>query len=450
MPGIRISVPIDKVNLFEENPRFEPVKSQREALFAILLNQKDKLFELAKDINENGINLGDLPYLIIDKTDVSFYTVLEGNRRFATLKILENPELIKDFPDNKYYVKFKKLSVEYKKSINRVYNIDCILFESFIDAATWIEKKHAGENGGKGTVMWESLQSNRFKRLLTGKASVELQVADFVKAKFPEIGKNIDKIPITNLERLLGDKYVKSQLGLDVQKGIVYTLVSFEEVSKPLGKIVSDLIDGTIDVNNIRTTHDRKKYIDGLDSEYKVNLSKKLPAPAKLDPISAVTPSTASSSKKIKKAKSPLDRSTVILHNEVIKADNVKVDQIIFELKIVPADKCSIAASFLLRSLLEITVQNYLVKYTITTKNDQLNTRTTAVVADLKIKGIATKAEIKGIEAWIHDPASWCSINSLNAVVHNNTFIIPLTTLISGFENIKPFLLMVWTQTNKP
>jgi hypothetical protein len=449
MAGTRINVIVDNINLFEENPRFEPVKSQREALFAILSNQKDKLFELAKDINENGINLGDLPYVIIDKSDNSFYTVLEGNRRFAAIKILENPELIKDFPENRFYTKFKKLSSEYKISSNRIIDIDCILFDSFLDAAQWIEKKHIGESGGKGTVTWVSLQSNRFKRLLTGKASVELQVADFVKAKFPEIGKNIDKIPITSLERLLGDKYVKSQLGLDVQKGVVYTTIEISEISKPLGKIVSDLIDGTIDVNNIRSTGDRKKYIDGLDAEYKVDLTKKLDLPVKLDPISATTPSTTST-KKTKKAKSPLDRTTVILHNEVIESKIIKIDILVFELKIIQADKCPISAAFLLRSLLEISVQCYLDKNPVKTKKDYLHTRTNAVVDNLKTKGIGNKSDYKGIEAWINDPASWCSINSLNAVVHSSTFIIPLTTLISGFENIKPFLILVWAETNKP
>lgn len=449
MAGTRINIVIDKINLFEENPRFEPVKSQREALFALLSDQKDKLFELAKDIKENGINLGDLPYVIVDTKDPKFFTVIEGNRRLACFKILENPDYIKDFPEGKYYTKFKTLSAEYKKAATRIKDIDCILFDSFIDAAPWIEKKHAGESGGKGTVTWLSLQSNRFKRLLTGKASVELQVADFVKSMFPELSKSIDKIPITNLERLMGDKYVKSQIGLEVKSGIVFSKFKLEEIAKPLGKIVSDIAEGTIDVNNIRSSGDRKKYIDNLDSEYKVNHSKALKTPVKLDPISSKVPSTTIS-KKTAKAKSPLDRTTIILHNEPVKSGDTKIDQLIYELKIISADKCPIAASFLLRSLLEFTVQAYIDKNGLQIKNDQLNTRATAVSDDLKSKKLATRSELKGIEAWIHSPASWCSINSLNAVVHNTTFTIPHNTLISGFENIKAFLQLVWTETSKP
>jgi hypothetical protein len=132
MAGKRIEVSIDKVNLFEENPRFEPVKSQREALFALLANQGDKLVELAKDIKENGLNPGDAPYLIQDTKDSDFYIVLEGNRRFACLKILENPGLIKDFAEQKYYKKFKKISEDYHKRKNRISEVDCILYSSFI------------------------------------------------------------------------------------------------------------------------------------------------------------------------------------------------------------------------------------------------------------------------------------------------------------------------------
>lgn len=445
MSGTSITLEIDQVNLFEENPRFEPVKSQREALFSILNNQKDKLFELAKDIKENGLNPGDLPYVVADESEKKIYTVLEGNRRFACIKILENPELIKDFPEVKYYSKFKKLSTEYKASINRIKKVNCILYDSFLEAAPWIERKHAGEGGGKGTVTWLSLQSNRFKRLLTGKASAELQVADFIKSRFPEIGKNIEKLPITNLERLLGDKYVKSQLGLEVKDSIVYYNIQLKEVEKSLGKIVNDLIDGTIDVNDIYLAKDRKKYIDGLDPEYKPDLKKKIPVPKTLDPISAATPTTA---KKSKKPKSPLDRSTVIASNEPVSSNDTKIQQLIYELKTIQAEKCPIAAAFLLRSLLEFSIQAYVDRKKITVPNgkEALHSRTSLVILDLKAKSLVTRDQIKGIETWIKDPVSWCSINSLNAVVHNTVFTIPVKSLISGFENVKPFLQIVWNE----
>ncbi|WP_448701823.1 hypothetical protein ACFGVR_06185 [Mucilaginibacter sp. AW1-3] len=441
MAGIRINLPIDKINLFKENPRFEPVASQKEAIFAILNNQGDKLFELAKDIKEHGLNPGDSPYIIADEVDKGFYIVLEGNRRFSCIKLLENPELIKDYPDGKAYLKFKKLSEEYSTSINRIITVECVLFDSFLEAAPWIERKHVGEVGGKGTVTWVSLQSNRFKRLLTGKASVELQVADFVRSHFPDIAKNIEKLPITNLERLLGDKYVKSQLGLEVKEGVVYANIELKEVTKSLGKIVLDLIEGNIDVNDIYHSEDRKKYIDGLDAEYKPNLKKTLKTQVKLDPVSTIVPSTST---KKKKTKSPLDRSTVISSVEAIKSKHTKIDQLIYELKTISADKCPIAAAFLLRSLLEFSIQEYLDRNTVTAPNDKLHVRVTSAITHLKSKTLVTKDQIKGIEAWINDPASWCSINSLNAVVHNSTFTIPLSTLISGFENIKPFLIVVW------
>ncbi len=446
MSGIPITLEIDQVNLFEENPRFEPVKSQREALFSILENQKDKLFELAKDIKENGLNPGDLPYVVADENEKKIYIVLEGNRRFACIKILENPELIKDFTESKFYTKFKKLSSEYKASINRVKRVNCVLYDSFLEAAPWIERKHAGEGGGKGTVTWLSLQSNRFKRLLTGKASAELQVADFIKSRFPEIGKNIEKLPITNLERLLGDKYVKSQLGLEIKDSVVYYNLQLKEVEKSLGKIVSDLIDGTIAVNDIYLAKDRKKYIDGLDPEYKPDLKKTIPVPKTLDPISAATPSTAT--KKSKKPKSPLDRNTIIASNDAASSNDTKIQQLIYELKTIPAEKCPIAAAFLLRSLLEFSIQLYVDKKKITVPKgkEALHSRTSLVILDLKSKSLVVKDQIKGIETWIKDPVSWCSINSLNAVVHNTVFIIPIKSLISGFENIKPFLQIVWSE----
>lgn len=105
-------IPLANLTLNIENPRFEMVGSQREAILTMLDNQGDKLVRLAEDIIENQLNPTDIisvsPHEKLEKQ----YNVLEGNRRITALKLLNNPELIPE--KNKSLLnKFRKLNEEY-------------------------------------------------------------------------------------------------------------------------------------------------------------------------------------------------------------------------------------------------------------------------------------------------------------------------------------------------
>jgi len=47
------------LNINIENPRFEMVGSQRDAIQLMIEDHKDKLFKLAEDIMEEGLNPGE-------------------------------------------------------------------------------------------------------------------------------------------------------------------------------------------------------------------------------------------------------------------------------------------------------------------------------------------------------------------------------------------------------
>src|SRR5437870_173073 len=79
-----------------ENPRHDVVASQREALLAIVAEQKSKLAALAEDIAEHGLSPLDRILVIKAGRGSRNYTVVEGNRRIAALKLLHNPDLADD------------------------------------------------------------------------------------------------------------------------------------------------------------------------------------------------------------------------------------------------------------------------------------------------------------------------------------------------------------------
>ncbi|HXL25103.1 MAG TPA: ParB/Srx family N-terminal domain-containing protein, partial [Chthoniobacterales bacterium] len=86
---------IENLLLDVENPRISRAGGQKDALQKIIEDQDVKLVALAESIIEDGgLNPMDR-LLVIRSPDVKDkYVVLEGNRRFAAIKILHNPAVL--------------------------------------------------------------------------------------------------------------------------------------------------------------------------------------------------------------------------------------------------------------------------------------------------------------------------------------------------------------------
>ena len=135
---------VSTINLDQENPRFSPVANQREALYAMLNEQGDKIYNLANDIAEHGLDPSKRLIIFKEKDK---YIDGYGNRRITTLKILETPDLIKD---HKFYDKFKKLSK--RIGDNKINEVECVIFQSRSSIRHWLEINHNGELDGVGQI----------------------------------------------------------------------------------------------------------------------------------------------------------------------------------------------------------------------------------------------------------------------------------------------------------
>ena len=80
-----------------------------EAIRELATHLKRKLLVLAQDILQNGLNPSDLPFVMPLNDDRKRYIVLEGNRRLAALKSLENPEPLSGAIDNATFEEFRAL-----------------------------------------------------------------------------------------------------------------------------------------------------------------------------------------------------------------------------------------------------------------------------------------------------------------------------------------------------
>src|SRR2546425_10711719 len=86
----QVDLTIEQLSLDNENPRIDFASNQREGLHKVIADEPEKFVRLTKSIVKRGLNPMDR-LLVFRPKGTRTYTVVEGNRRVAALKILVNP-----------------------------------------------------------------------------------------------------------------------------------------------------------------------------------------------------------------------------------------------------------------------------------------------------------------------------------------------------------------------
>lgn len=203
------NIRVTNLSLNLDNPRFVHQNSQLEAINMMVEAYQDQLYKLAVDILELGLNPSEKLLVIRHPSDEDKFIVLEGNRRITVLKILLNPDLI-DAQYANLRKKFTKLSVTNKAKL--IHLVDCGICRDSQEANVWIERKHSNGMGGVGVQQWNSIQNQRFDEETKGKTSMSLQVVKMLAQSSlvsDDMKKQLDKLKITNLNRLMSDPDVR-------------------------------------------------------------------------------------------------------------------------------------------------------------------------------------------------------------------------------------------------
>lgn len=145
-----------QVILDPENPRLpDGTTSDRQAINRLLAEGAEQLMNLAKDmIRQKESNPAELPIAI---KSGSKYLVLEGNRRFAALKLLKDPLLAEEEAHQKAFKRIAD-SGEAPKSIYTY------VAASREEADHWIVLRHTGLNKGVGVKPWGASQIATHRR----------------------------------------------------------------------------------------------------------------------------------------------------------------------------------------------------------------------------------------------------------------------------------------------
>jgi len=230
-------IPISKILVNTENPRFEPVNGQQAALDLMLEKAGKAVLNLAKDIAQHGLNPSKR-LMVIEQKDGNFLP-LEGNRRIVALKLLHNPD---EATDKNFANKFKEFKKEFGAQLPN--EVECVVFPDKESAFRWVNLEHTGRNKGVGVLSWDSTQRQRFI----------VQYAD-------ENNLNHDKVDATTLDRLTGTPFVREQIGINFPDGLLDLAKSKGHVLKNLRKIFAAMSDKDFKVGDIYTSTKSKSWI---------------------------------------------------------------------------------------------------------------------------------------------------------------------------------------------
>ncbi len=334
-------IPITKLLVNPENPRFNPVKSQSDAVDLMLKEAGKKVLVLAKDIAQHGLNPSKSLMVVQEKNGM--FMPLEGNRRVTALKLLHNPSQISN---QKISEKFKELKKEFGSQIPN--SVECVVFPDRESAFRWVNLEHTGSNDGIGVLGWNSLQQQRFAAQYAGKKpSRPVQLFDFADKH----NLSRDSVDTTTIDRLLSNPFVREQIGISFPDGLLTLELKDSKVVSNLRKIFSEMSKSSFKVSEIYTSDKSKIWIKkvlGLNEKIKNEVSKSTDDPAH-NQVSA---------KKI--TEDPLDGDWISDRLYSVYPKENRVKEMLKELKdLNPRLKPNVCAASL-RVLLELSVYSFL------------------------------------------------------------------------------------------
>ena len=198
---IRTSLAFSKILLSIDNPRLDISFNEEDAIEKMIVDQKEKIYELAMDIVHYGLNPLELIAVYPSEIYPDYYEVAEGNRRVCALKLLLSPEKLEHI-NGGLFLKFKQLAAEYSVPTY----LDVIVFEDERSVRHWMELRHMGEQNGKGLSKWNSVQKMRFQKSQTG-AYALFDFWSWMDSNGVLSLDEITKVTKTNWQRVLREAY---------------------------------------------------------------------------------------------------------------------------------------------------------------------------------------------------------------------------------------------------
>lgn len=226
------NVSIDKIDNYFENPRHEIGNTEQDTLKKLIDKVGNQVIvNLAQDIYLNGLVNASL-ITLVKQPENDRYTVYEGNRRVAAIKLILYPEKF-SFMSKNQIDRIKKMKKD-NPSKNDINNVTCLITDEQ-DAFFIMNRLHSGLDKGRGPMSWTPKEKENF--IVRTNPETTSTIAGVIAEKYQEyFNQDIQsKMKFTNINRLFSNIEIRTAIGLDKNK--------IETFTKERIKIVDGVID---------------------------------------------------------------------------------------------------------------------------------------------------------------------------------------------------------------
>ena len=240
------TIEIDKLRNFFENPRHETGENEKDTLSKLIRAVGiQQMMNLAKDIAENGLIPGQ--QLIVVPSNGDAFVVYEGNRRIAAIKMLLDPSEYSYIGENNT----RKL-VELSSKNNIPKEFLCYVTDEK-EALFIMERRHLGEDNGRGIKNWGAREKGKFG-VLQGKKKTMPFLLEKYSRQYLDGFEITTVLPYTTLDRIFNKKSIKDKIGLDVNDESTYTKERMQLVSDAATWIVNQAAQEAQSVTRVFNT----------------------------------------------------------------------------------------------------------------------------------------------------------------------------------------------------
>ncbi|HEX3918462.1 MAG TPA: hypothetical protein VHW60_14090 [Caulobacteraceae bacterium] len=449
---------LSELRLDQVNYRTGPRDSQRDAIRAIIDDQKGKLVALARDLLDVGPSPGEPIWVTRDTTTTGMYVVLEGNRRVAALKLMETPSLADGTEVEKA---FGILATEFQAKPIR--ELEARVFGSRDDALPWQRRRHMTSASGVGLQGWKPLAKARANRDLGAKALRALAVVELLEEDTEEwstIAEELDS-KWSTVDRVLNSSSLPTLLGVTIDPRT--SKIVFENGDAEAGKDLLRAILATIASPSFRFAlvekdTDRETFVGQFTP-----LAVKAPPPAAPPPGSPPPPPPRSSppSPPPPPPKGPLTtppRATLAPRtgSKTFRVDGTRLNRLYRECREVKLKGNENAAALLLRVFIELSTEALLAERAIPIPS-ALGKKGVKQWADFgaslrdKVTAALTFLDVTGRDKLLQptrvalDPSSHAaaSIQTLNGYFHNLAMTPDATAVREAWDTWENYLRLL-------
>lgn len=440
-----------------DNFRTLPQKNEKDAIDTMISISPDNYWALFTSIIDNGYfeteNL-----IVLNKN--GNYIVKEGNRRISVLKLIYG--LIPGFNLDVFYIsKIKSLSNEWLTENTK---IPCIIYDmSEMDKLNLQISLIHGKDEKAGRDRWSSMARARFARDVHGKDELGLDLIDKYFDNNFEISDNQKKkwsgtFPLTILNDALPK--IVSVLNCETVKSLVdnYPLNN----KSLIDSIVFDIGNGLLDFKEVRSEsflkndkYHQKINCETIENSSLDNLKEKNPVFEKNEFSNNSKESNNSSRTKSERKKCSYGLADWHSVRKVLRSfkphgvGNEKIVTLKDEMLQLDISKNPLAFSFLLRSMIEISLKSYAennsAAFELFENKEKNRDRplkkivNDAIIFFEKID-VSNQKKLYPAKSTLSNDNSILSVTSLNQLIHNPKYSLSSTDICVGFHNIFPLI----------